>query len=185
MQEFKLGDRIRQVENKRSQYTLSKGGVYEVTYLATPFMSCQNVEDPTDYWGGIYMGDCELATEIKEDKMSKDEWTFGITSLTALDGEELQGCVSKKNPLALIEFEDRRFVVIHDSIVTKCIYCKMGAKYGDQLDELLEYTNVGDLYEVNMEDIKEVVDIVKKIKYAPYKKEYRNSGQVTVKLLTV
>lgn len=186
MSKFKVGDLVeREHGSNNTMFAGDRGVVTEVVRREFGEFQYKIKGYPTS--GTHHLEDrLKLITsKVKVPSENSKGYSFTVTSLTAINETELMECVSAASPLALIEFKDKRFVVIHDSIFVKGIYCKGGEELSKKLEDLLHYSVFVEVFEVHIEDIKEVVSLVKQIKYAPYEKAFRDSGTVKVRLLSV
>ena len=182
MNPFKVGDKIVVVTSFEGRWDGMAGKVKEVKGG-----NCRVTLDGMNYSKVFAWHKLSKVGPLKciRDKPSDKSYSFGVTSLTAIDSEGIHNDLSYSNPVALVELNGSHFVVIHESVRMKMLFCKGGSKFEIAFYGLCDYLVMPNLYPIELSNVSKLVALVKEVKAAPYEKEFQKSGTVKVTYLTV
>ena len=124
----------------------------------------------------------DMSCKCRQDAPVK-EWSFTVTSELAIDFDDIISALSYAEPLALVDAGDNQYAVIHDTVMHKSIHCKGKLRLPKDCREqvVLGNDDVGLVIQLNAPcGRKSVVEFVKAVKDASWKKRYQGRQEVTV-----
>lgn len=131
-----------------------------------------------------------METTETQGEESMNEWTFGISSVSQINFELIAKSLTYSKPIALVDATPVRceapemFAVVHMSVYEKATRCKGGlySKLEELMDNCVTLDTAVIIKLKDPQDKRRLVDLITKVKQAPYKKKWKYNAEVTVVL---
>lgn len=154
-----------------------------------PFLTKGEVYDVNPYSELLYetTSNQGLSVCVPKEHFTKvpggDRWIFTVTSGNAIDFCAISRELTYAKPVAFVSWNGREYAIIHESLITKSLYCKGRKKLGMDDDKVAEWHECerGMLAELeSLEGRNMIIKWAKNVKAASWKKSHRERGEVEV-----
>lgn len=177
MGKFKVGDRVRYIKGVYVKELNGQTGKVIRMGTATCVVQWKSYSGGPLNKGNHALARLELVTDKEEKQVQKKaatednrQWQFNIRSLEQIDWNEIYNDLSYTNPIALVETQNKYYVVLHESIRSKASALSM------------QRTNKkGRVYGVRSKaEFKHWIAWAKKVKDAPWPEKYKARVKVVL-----